>query len=1532
MLRRLTFAVVALSLSVMSLGQQNFARRSLGIRSGVVLLETARIGGYAANYAPHVLFNFDSNKRVKPGKLYLYNPAHNSQYTATDVVRWDAIADIVGSGPPPAVGTSVTKRDAIYWEVPISTVSDVEISKYDFLYLAAYGATSLNSAEREKLRRFCDKGGVLWVDISRNTVIDAVNNLPIPFSENLGALPSNTYADFTHPLLSFPTSLNAQDMGFIQTVGGTSIQEALVPPEIRPIEGHLIPDFSKLDAIAADQGGTVLSVAKVGDGYMVITTRATGQAMNHDPGSTGGFTNNVGPIAASPTFDRASDAAAKLILNMIHLVSGHQQIGAGSRKANSTPIDVDAPLLKAFDTSDMGMGLTGGVLDYRAPCLYRGLLLVSDGNRVLAFDANPKNDLDGDGDPDDGVRDLALGYNRDLVWESEAQQGPISPPVAADVPNGIVRDQILVTDAAGNLVCFNAFPSVGGINPPVYTTAPPNGAGESIAPPYTPAVHDGLVFIGDIQESGITQVGRVWVVNAATGQRVSGSTGWSVGGAGTQLLPPLQGPPTVGYIPIADNSGGMDKVVYVPTQPNPNFGGPNSNAGVYSFWLGVKGERPSSFTVSGSQLIVASRASGQGLDVFTPGESPLGVKITLIKPNGDPYTTAEMQNTFTGAVSQSGGILNFTMKVGAVIPVDTGIRLDYHINWGTGSPSMTSQILRGFMIFPDDTNKSRRVIGNIAMSAQGTIYAVVANPSGEGGAFYALREEGRGNFKVVTRYEMYREHTIQLNQTGPIQYLPTLLDTDPLQNLVGGILSGQFRNLSFSGGPTVKGDVVYCIARGFKNGFIPCSIVMAFKAEPETVEIKTGDIGGNFSILQPDVARSTNKGAPEVYSSLQPNQFVYEREPGSDFGTIRIENLSSTTRGPMINTISTSQPIIIRRSGQPDLFLEPGLRGNRYNPMLWFFVMHGDANVSPPLVTGNTLFVAGASALPNILSGLGFASRGMLTAIEADISPTDAFLGSDPSRPWQRQLYRLKTTGDPNNPILGNPDVVWPQGAGIRTFEDFRIRVLQTVLGNSPNSFGVVGGDGGVYSWSSAGVWGFTRSDFIVADEGRIVRFDPSGNAIWSSDASFASGQSTDTGGASTIKPMVRPTRAYPFGDRGLVVVDSGGNRIIRLDYAGRETRSLEGFKLDPNFMPADMGQNDPLTLRDPKDVLVYTTVESGGNPFTAAVGTEYWIHYFIADSGNKRLLEIIDRYSYDVATRRVGDPITYNVNGVPERALGVLYWHSPQYLSGKNFDYNSLSRVFVPDNTPNGGHYVYAAGLGTTMPTRADVGLDAPAGNALRAPGDGNGGIILFDGPNSKVINEVVVPAVANNVLWDDQTGTWTSPGSPQRIKKLSSLSSVTMRNLYVNNASQLAIMFTDTSGVYEVVQSGTNPDVWTVVWMMPKQAYRSMRRDLNDNPSILNPQDFRPTYARRLESGEVLVVNGYVGTYRKALFTDPYIQFNGEVLQVDGDIDPTGIGAYGFGFGKKNLGFKSLSVRFKLPPVQGARDILLPVFADRK
>jgi hypothetical protein len=382
--------------------------------------------------------------------------------------------------------------------------------------------------------------------------------------------------------------------------------------------------------------------------------------------------------------------------------------------------------------------------------------------------------------------------------------------------------------------------------------------------------------------------------------------------------------------------------------------------------------------------------------------------------------------------------------------------------------------------------------------------------------------------------------------------------------------------------------------------------------------------------------------------------------------------------------------------------------------------------------------------------------------------------------------------------------------------------------------------------------------------------------------------------------------------------------------------------------------------LNAPRDILAFDTVETAASAASsltapdAATPFEYWRHYLIADSGNQRLVEIVDRLAYDPTTGTLGSAVT--VGGVPQ--VGMLLWHSPGNLSGKNFDYVSISRVFVPNvplTSPVTGRYVYVAGIGSSLPSSVDLGVGQLDGTTtqLRESAGGNGGVVVFDPlsiSGAQVINALDVPAIGAGVFFNEATRLFDSAAQPARTiypggtsaadrrMKLTGVQSVTARPALDpgTGGPSVAIMVAEATGVYEFNYTLLNTGAVstpTVGWMLPGTVYKVLRRVASSEARLAkNPQQFRPTFAKRLSSGEVLVVNGYVGYTRGNeavngtggfVFTNQS-QFSGEVLQLDGSWNAGRLLL-------RNLGFNSQSILFELPPISGTRGIVSPVFADR-
>jgi outer membrane protein assembly factor BamB len=112
--------------------------------------------------------------------------------------------------------------------------------------------------------------------------------------------------------------------------------------------------------------------------------------------------------------------------------------------------------------------------------------------RLLAFDADPKTDLDDDGRPDEGPADLSIGEPYDLVWSAPLLGDPfcVSPAVATmdaglpGPPVGVSRPVVIATSSDGVNGHIQAFDATTGA--PVWTRslAPgPGGARLAVSSP-----------------------------------------------------------------------------------------------------------------------------------------------------------------------------------------------------------------------------------------------------------------------------------------------------------------------------------------------------------------------------------------------------------------------------------------------------------------------------------------------------------------------------------------------------------------------------------------------------------------------------------------------------------------------------------------------------------------------------------------------------------------------------------------------------------------------------------------------------------------------------------------------------------------------------------------------------------------------------------------------------------------------------------------------------------------------------------------
>lgn len=1624
-MRRLTTLIGTISLAAVAsygVAQSGYAFRKTDIRAGYFHLSGDHLftGAGTSLTAPHVWYNLEVNSALKPSGWSFTNPLAAGRIETDEVPFFlQRFADT------PAAGFGTSKSDARYWWVNVAGLSDDDLALLDVgLLQVTTPNLTVAPSDRERLRRFVDKGGVLWIDLTYGTLSQSSGG-PIPFFASSVASPdSNLRWDPQSPLLNYPNNLTSseiQAVGYGPSYGVQPINKLnLQAPDlgfesasaISNLMGNLLGftgEYGALKPVVAAGGLPTVAAGKIGDGYVVVTTRGVSELINR----VGANTNrNYFAVAPQVQNGRANisayaASAAKLVFNAISLANQSTQTGAGSRKNYSTFIDQGAPMIQTWQGS-YGSTLTSTPRQNRPPVIYKGLSFVTTDNQIFCYDMDPRGDADGDGNFDDGFADTFTGDEEDRVFSTAPIGGGISSAVAVEVPNaatGVPTDQLLVTTGDGRLLVYSIFDANRRLQSsltlaPVSTLTPGLGGTPALATgdlPKAPTVHEGIAYIADTVQNASNFVGRLWQVNLRTLQVVrtnaSGANAFVFGGTALNI-PRISSSPTVGYIPILDNSGALDKVAYLPLAPNPAPAA--QNPGMMSVWIGSKGEKPSSVGSSSGVVEVVTRAATKSLPIYLGSAGdPLSPKISVIRNNGTALTAAEMATIFSGGISQSQGTLILSLNPTATWPPvgvdEDGIRVDYTIDWGQAFPGGIAGVERGRLLFPSPNGNPRSVVDGLALSPSGTLYATtstqrVGPPFGAPitssnndhlGTLFAVREEGRGLFRLVYRWDLYPQH--QMNYQGGSRTIPAVLpDNDPVQYLsfgalsVGTFIGGQFRASAFQGAPVIRNNEVYVTVSGQKS-FSPASALLCFKDETASREIRIGrPVGSSSVIIQPDMARSSDPTNPTVLSSLGEGEYRIEREPGEVGAIIRVDNMMRNTSGLIADSISTSQPIILRSQGQPDQVIDPALSGDRWNPLKWYTIFHGTTLLSSAYASGNTVFVSGASYLPSILDfNFPPVQEGFLSAIRTDFDPNVAKRASqawntistnftpnevvaDDTRPYMKQLIAMDyprasaswtSTQQSLSSIYPNSNYVWPQNPrnlqerGKTSLDDYRIRVNQCTLrgGTSSSardvSYGIVGGDGALLAWNSTNVFGFRKADFWVADEGRISQFDPSGNVIYDSKLALSTGATGGNTNAARVSKFSRPTRVYPIPNSAdILVVDSDQNRVIRMNPNGAIARELTEFALDSAFVPSGFRSGDPLTFANPRDAATYTSeVLQANNKFSNAQPLEQWRHYLVADQGNNRLIEVVDRYAMDITTGQLTSKLSE----------GTLLWHSMAQVSGKGYAYNSFSRVQVGANS-----FMIVAGVGGKSPTRMDAGEPNMNGNLVgdanpngqRSSNTGNGGIVIFSTQlpgGYRVFDQYTSLAVDPTRKWDFNTGSWSmDPSMAGEIgaKNFQNLQSVTASLV---PGGVLAVMVTDSTGVYEFGTSALSPTTLVTRWMLPSYAMSAMRRigANGGSPTDDNPARFYPTYARRLDEDNVIVVNGYQGRN-----ISNNRNFLGEVLQIDGRIDPV-VGlqpvtysAQGFSTNIINLGFNTRSIKLRFGPIEGARGLVLPVFADRR
>lgn len=1156
---------------------------------------------------PYTFFVMDRREDIKPSGWDLYNPFAPSHVTADIVARW---------GNAYQIGEPIDKSMGCYWEVGIAEISPEDLAQYDVLLLSGYmnpatnaGIITFNNREREKLRKFVDNGGVLWLEyrgVGPNTDRwETRLNVPTFFIQELqfsgggaGAgveaiIPVDARA---HSLVNRPFYLTPKD---INQLGGYDLRDRIGKEYIAitsPSEADLT-----LKPIVKRGVNVVLAAAQYGSGSVVVSADGIGQAIS-EPVGLGMKPNKDYNGRCGVALFGAHPEDLKMACNIISIGSEHTTYHKNARRTGYSFAEIGAPLVSLWNYLPglkRNLGRPPNLSDGSAAILDDMIFYVgdgkidptsgngkmTDGHYVLhALDLSPIRDRNGDGDPDDGVPN-GMGSPYDVLWEAEIRE-PCSPPTVAYAPyasKGIVPAVFIVT-RSGKVFEFDASSGIasGNVTTPEELFKAPNALKPFDATALTgipsPTYAGGVLYAGDGD-------GFIHAHNLLSG------TGWTHPQVNLPHINGISNAPVFGsfYDPT---SGATEQVVYHSTRAKPN----QANGCIRAYpikscnevlWQKNPEQDPSLYKV---------RSANTWIDT-TPGTWKLYYTQDLsISPQEIPPANITVVNP--GAFQ----IVPRAFYDGLVGPLGVTILADYQLDYtneGSTPPfrqipiEMPANVQQGYTV---------GVTGSPAAGKNDTLYFGTEN-----GCFYAAKEMGRGFTAATTAYPplcvKWRWY----------------LGDPPVSSALGITIANPMTETEIVGSPVVVGDMVYF---AMNHRLTTQGYILAFKADPVfSIKLKNKiRPGTQVTVRQTDTLRDKTQfvdfsGASSVDSdraaatlpfvvdydsgkitfiNFRPRNFNGELSSSQDMIVIYTPDLQAQTGQQPQNPVPISEPHAAFARGTPD----------NWNNLAWFVRLRdlrGQALVvsSSPVVMGDVMYMG--------------CSNGMLASL--DLEKTIQIPVSGLEKP-PTYLWAESVMNDPHPP--GDP----------------ALAVLATVAGSH----------GMLAVTTSEGLSVLYNPVSLVADSNRLLEIDAAGRVMWTCDSTsgFAStwavsGSSGATAGpahGAVDVPFNRPSVARRTPQGGIVVADTGNNRIVYIDKGGGQMWQVTDFvEPDPRMFPSGsrpipplLAEGSSLELDKPTDVTAWMTIEADDyDDSNSPVHPVF--HFLIADSGNYRVLEIASRY-----------------------------------------------------------------------------------------------------------------------------------------------------------------------------------------------------------------------------------------------------------------------------------------------------------------